>query len=64
MVGLQQRVASEIKTTFSSHYVAEISLAQALTAEAIAVYGQRQSWTEIPYLSAALEPSATIAGAP
>jgi len=43
MVGLQQRVASEIKTTFASHYVAEISLAQALTAEAIAVYGQRQT---------------------
>ena len=43
MVGLQQRVAREIKTTFASHYVAEISLSEALSAEAMMAYGQRQT---------------------
>ncbi|MFB3076593.1 MAG: hypothetical protein ACE1Y4_01190, partial [Lysobacterales bacterium] len=39
MQKLQQRVAAEIKTTFASQYTAEVSLAEALTLEAIAVYG-------------------------
>ena len=38
---LKQRVAAELKTTFASSYAKEISLAQALSLEAVAVYGQR-----------------------
>jgi NADPH:quinone reductase len=38
---LKQRVAAELKTTFASHYAGEISLAQALQPDMIAVYGQR-----------------------
>ena len=38
---LRARVAAELKTTFASHYTQEISLAQALQAEAINGYGQR-----------------------
>ena len=38
---LKQRVAAELKTTFASSYSKEISLAQALQKDAVAVYGQR-----------------------
>ena len=38
---LRQRVASELKTTFASHYTAEISLAEALKPEVIAAYNRR-----------------------
>jgi NADPH:quinone reductase len=38
---LRQRVASELKTTFASHYVEEISLAQTLNPEIIARYNKR-----------------------
>ncbi len=38
---LKQRVADELKTTFASHYSHEISLAGALSAEAITAYGRR-----------------------
>jgi NADPH2:quinone reductase len=38
---LRERVASEIKTTFASTYTKEISLAQALALEEIAVYGKQ-----------------------
>jgi NADPH:quinone reductase-like Zn-dependent oxidoreductase len=38
---LRQRVAAEIKTTFASHYTRTISLAEALSADAIAVYNKR-----------------------
>jgi NADPH:quinone reductase len=38
---MKARVARELKTTFASHYAKEISLTQALSAEAIGVYGQR-----------------------
>jgi NADPH2:quinone reductase len=37
---LRERVASELKTTFASHYDREVSLAQALSPEAIAVYSR------------------------
>ena len=37
---LRQRVADEIKTTFASHYTSEISLAEALSLEAINTYGR------------------------
>ncbi len=37
----KQRVAAELKTTFASHYTSEVSLAQALSLEHIAVYGKR-----------------------
>jgi NADPH2:quinone reductase len=38
---LRQRVADEIKTTFASHYTQEVSLVEALSLDAIAVYGQQ-----------------------
>ncbi len=38
---LRERVAAEIKTTFASHYDKEVSLAEALRLEEIAVYGQQ-----------------------
>ena len=37
---LKQRVAAEIKTTFASHYTSEVSMAEALQLDAIAVYGK------------------------
>nr|MBP6725171.1 zinc-binding dehydrogenase [Halioglobus sp.] len=41
MLALRGRVAREIKTTFASHYTREISLAAALSLEALAVYGKQ-----------------------
>ncbi len=38
---LRERVASEITSTFSSTYTQEVSLAEALSLEAIAVYGKQ-----------------------
>jgi NADPH2:quinone reductase len=38
---LQGRVASGLKTVFASHYTREISLADALSLQAIAVYGKQ-----------------------
>jgi NADPH:quinone reductase-like Zn-dependent oxidoreductase len=38
---LRARVAAEIKTTFASHYTAEISLAQALQPDVIAAYNKK-----------------------
>jgi hypothetical protein len=38
---LRQRVADELTTTFASHYTKEVSLAEALSAEAISVYGKQ-----------------------
>ncbi len=43
---LKARVAAELKTTFASSYAKEISLAEALSLEAIAVYGQRATGTK------------------
>lgn len=43
---LRQRVAAELKTTFASSYSKEISLAEALQPEAIAVYGRRATGTK------------------
>jgi NADPH2:quinone reductase len=37
---LKERVASELKTTFASHYTKEVSLAEALRLEEIAIYGK------------------------
>ncbi len=37
---LQARVAAELKTTFASHYTNEVSLAEALTMDALSVYGK------------------------
>jgi NADPH:quinone reductase len=39
--GLRERVAAELKTTFASRYTRTVSLAEALTPEAIAVYAKR-----------------------
>ena len=38
---LKQRVAAQLKTTFASRYAAQVSLAEALQLERIAVYGKR-----------------------
>ena len=38
---LRERVAAELKTTFASHYTAEISLAEALNPEVIAAYNRK-----------------------
>lgn len=38
---LEQRVMDELTTTFSSHYSKTVSLPEALSADAIAVYGRR-----------------------
>ena len=38
---LRDRVAAELKTTFASHYTAEISLAEALQPDIIAAYNKR-----------------------
>ena len=43
---LKQRVAAELKTTFASSYSKEISLAEALQLDAIAVYGRRATGTK------------------
>lgn len=41
MTALQQRVSRELDTTFASEYAAEISLRDALTADAMSVYAYR-----------------------
>ena len=38
---LRQRVVTELKTTFASHYTAEISLSEALQPAMVAAYGRR-----------------------
>jgi NADPH2:quinone reductase len=43
---LRERVASELKTTFASHYTAEVSLAEALSLEAIGAYGKQATGTK------------------
>ena len=40
---LRERVAAELKTTFASRYTRTVSLAEALSPEAIAVYAQRST---------------------
>ncbi len=46
MQELKARVAAELTTTFASHYAKEISLAETLGTEAVAVYGQRATGTK------------------
>lgn len=46
MQELQVRVAREIKTTFASSYTREVSLAEALTLDAIAAYGRQATGTK------------------
>ena len=43
---LKDRVAAEIKTTFASHYTAEISLAEALKPDVIAAYNAKSTGTK------------------
>jgi hypothetical protein len=38
---LRERVAAELKTTFATHYTAQISLAAALSPKSIAAYSRR-----------------------
>ncbi len=44
---LRERVARELKTTFASHYARELSLAEALSAEAIGFYGPRNTGAKV-----------------
>jgi NADPH:quinone reductase len=44
---LRERVAAELRTTFASHYARTVSLAEALTLEAIASYGQRSTGAKV-----------------
>ena len=44
---LRQRVAAELKTTFASHYARTVSLAEALSAQAIAFYGPRSTGAKV-----------------
>jgi NADPH:quinone reductase len=43
---LRERVAAELKTTFASHYTCEVSLAEALSLDAIAIYGKQATGTK------------------
>ncbi len=43
---LRERIIAELKTTFASHYTKEISLAEALRLDEIAVYGKRATGTK------------------
>ncbi|ATB41322.1 NADH oxidoreductase [Cystobacter fuscus] len=40
---LRERVAAELKTTFASHYAAELSLAEALRLDVLSVYSKRST---------------------
>ena len=44
---IRERVAAELKTTFASHYTRTVSLAEALSPEAIAVYGVRATGAKV-----------------
>ena len=46
LVEMRSRVASELKTTFASHYTQEISLADVLSLDAIAEYNKRATGTK------------------
>ncbi|MEQ8485574.1 MAG: zinc-binding dehydrogenase [Pseudomonadales bacterium] len=43
---LKQRVADEIHTTFASHYAREVSLAEALSVDAVREYGRQATGTK------------------
>lgn len=47
MMELRGRVAAEIKTTFASHYTKQISLAQVLSPEQMAVYGKQATGEKV-----------------
>jgi NADPH:quinone reductase-like Zn-dependent oxidoreductase len=44
---LRERVAAELKTTFASHYARTVSLAGALSTDAIAFYGPRNTGAKV-----------------
>jgi NADPH:quinone reductase len=44
---LRERVASQLKTTFASHYTKEVSLAEALSLEAISVYAKQATGEKV-----------------
>jgi NADPH2:quinone reductase len=46
-LAMRERVAAELKTTFASHYSRTVSLAGALSAEAIAFYGPRNTGAKV-----------------
>ena len=41
-------MVAELKTTFASHYTKELSLAEALSVDEIAVYGKRATGAKVP----------------
>ncbi len=44
---LKERVIGELKTTFASHYTREVSLAEALTLDAIGVYAAQATGEKV-----------------
>jgi NADPH:quinone reductase len=44
---LRERVVTELKTTFASHYTHEVSLAGAVTLKEIEIYGKRATGTKV-----------------
>ncbi len=46
VVALKTRVANELKTTFASHYTKQVTLAEALSLDEIAVYGKQATGTK------------------
>ncbi len=44
---LKARVAAELKTTFASHYAKQISLAEVLSLDALALYGPRNTGAKV-----------------
>ncbi|MNL33739.1 hypothetical protein D3C87_1556670 [compost metagenome] len=44
---LRTRVAAELKTTFASQYARTLSLAESLSADAIAFYGPRNTGAKV-----------------
>jgi NADPH2:quinone reductase len=44
---LRQRILAELTTTFASHYTRTLSLAEALSPEAVASYGQRATGSKV-----------------
>jgi len=47
VVALRQRVAAEIGTTFASHYTMRVSLAEALSLDALAVYSKQATGEKV-----------------
>ena len=47
MLEMRARVARDIKTTFASHYSHEVSLAEALSLDALAIYSKQATGEKV-----------------